>query len=356
MTYTGTAFAALHAHTSSAKSPLPGILDAEPSLHLLTGKPKSGKTTFALHLAVAWSQGLAPWRGAPSLPGSRALIISAEQTATRLERVLRRVTDSAQLGSCAAWSHRIYLAAKSSRGFDHAGVDVDAMRCLLSLDANGLGALRRGLDFEQAGPDPIGFLVLDSLSRLKPAGISENEADWISPWLDDLQALAADYGLYTILIHHTGHANRSGAAASARGSSAIGAVAQVALRLDRDERRPRERTLTAEGNEIERGSHVFEVADAEAPEWHVDYFRPRLSLEEEINAAIPLGEVVPSDSEVARRILAARTGQPVDASGDRVSGQLRKDVRQALDRARRLGQVTGDPERRTTDLAPEQPF
>jgi hypothetical protein len=186
---------------------------------------------------------------------------------------------------------------------------------------------------------------------LKPAAVSENEADEVSPWLDQLQALAVDYGIYTVLIHHTGHANRAGAAASARGSSSIGAVAQVALRLDRDERRPRERTLTAEGNEIERGSHVFEVAEADAPDWHVDFFRPRLSLEAEIDAVIPLGELVPSDSEVARRVMALRTGRPVAESGDKVSGHLRREIGAALDRARQLGRVRGQPPRRVADCA-----
>ena len=42
-------------------SPLPGILDPEPHLHVLLGKPKSGKTTFALTLARAWAQGIVPW-------------------------------------------------------------------------------------------------------------------------------------------------------------------------------------------------------------------------------------------------------------------------------------------------------
>lgn len=73
-------------------SPLPGILDPTPSLHLLVGPPKCGKTTFCATLAVAAAAGIRPWPTASGpLPPGRALFISAEQSAHRLFLTLMRI-------------------------------------------------------------------------------------------------------------------------------------------------------------------------------------------------------------------------------------------------------------------------
>ncbi len=60
-------------------SPFPGLLPPEPALVLLNSKPKTGKSTLAGFIAQAWGCGVPPWEDAPALPGSRALVLSAER-------------------------------------------------------------------------------------------------------------------------------------------------------------------------------------------------------------------------------------------------------------------------------------
>ena len=84
---------------------------------------------------------------APSLPGSRALIISREQTASRLDGVLRRLSIFADQGSIETMTDRITLVARDPelRPQD---------RCLLTLDDRGLRALRAVLRQAQKEGDP----------------------------------------------------------------------------------------------------------------------------------------------------------------------------------------------------------
>lgn len=144
---------------TTAPSPLPGLLPAEPALVALVARPKVAKTRLALSLAQAWAAGVAPWPGAPALPGTAALVVSAEEPAERVARTLRELAllaDPRREG----WEERLTLVARDAELLP------DAARPLLCLDHAGLDVLRgvaRG----------AGLVVLDSLSRLVPPGTDE---------------------------------------------------------------------------------------------------------------------------------------------------------------------------------------
>ena len=99
------------AESTTAESPLPGFFDPEPSLHILHGPAKTGKTSLAWLWAIDWSLGLPPWVGASAFPRSRVLVLSAEQSANKCVRVLNRIGESAGLGHLPDWKDGISIVA-----------------------------------------------------------------------------------------------------------------------------------------------------------------------------------------------------------------------------------------------------
>ena len=84
------------------------------------------------------------------------------------------------------------------------------------------------------------LLVLDTLSRIKDAGISESSAE-MSQVLEPLQKMASKYGCCVLLVHHTGKVNVDNANDidifdTIRGSSAIRAVCRGSMVLAAGER------------------------------------------------------------------------------------------------------------------------
>jgi len=254
-------------HRPEPVSPLPGLLDPEPHLHNLIGKPKSGKTTFGLDVARCWAQGLEPWTGAPELPGTRALVISREQPVTRIDATLRRLARYAGTGD--DWTDRVSIVARDRE------LSADARR-LLTLDTSGLSLLRDALDRAREAGDPYGLVLLDSLSRLKPPGIEERDNDALTAWLDALEEIASSCGVWLVLIHHVGHTSdtaRSEARSAGRGASSLSAVAQVTMLFERVKKSPRLRRIEADGNAILPAEHFFEVAGADADPGAIHFFR-----------------------------------------------------------------------------------
>jgi hypothetical protein len=292
-------------------SPLPGVLDPEPHLHVLSGKPKTGKTTFALMLARAWVAGVRPWPGTGKLPGSRALVISREQPVGRLDQTLRRLAGHSEDGSMDQWTDRISLVARD-RELGPTG------RRLLTLDEDGLSLLQSVLLAARDQDDPFGLVVLDSLSRLKPPGIEEMDNDGMSHWLDRIEKIAIESDTYVILIHHAGHttlANRREARSSPRGASSIAAVAQVLWLLEQTSN-PRHRRLKVDGNAILSTEITLQVCGDDAEAGSLDYFRPINPLDGyDIDRLLDPSEEITS-SRLAWRI----AGKEPEKSGDRPPG------------------------------------
>ena len=59
-----------------------GVLDPAPHLHSLVGKPKAGKTTFALSIAQSWAESRAPWDRADEARGSHSSMRGGDRRVT----------------------------------------------------------------------------------------------------------------------------------------------------------------------------------------------------------------------------------------------------------------------------------
>ena len=312
-------------------SPLPGILDVEPSLHLLYGAPKVGKTTLALLLALAWSNGIEPWPGAPAFPGdSRAFILTAEQTPRRVARLLHRLATSLDLPD--GWQDRVTVRSAHSWLQPHPCLDDDGRACL----SEKLARQR----------DPIGLVVLDSASRLLPAGLDESSSSDVTPFLEPLQRLAEKFGAYVLLIHHEGKTQRSDPRAAPRGSNAFTAVPQAILRLQRIPSRPDLRRLSVFGNSIEHTEHRFRVSDS-GPGDRIDYFRPasldidELALFTALERAMPLNGSPQYVNAIATAALREAPGLQHSRRKE-PTGRLRTKVKEALETLENRGVAKRD--------------
>ena len=281
-------------------SPLPGLLDDGPSLHLLVGRPKIGKTTLGLHIAQSWACGVPPWPGAPALPGGRALIVSAEQSLRRVGATLSRLATWNAEHDRRDWTDRMEIVARDRALPREAGP-------LFCLDGPGQLLLRRHVERARALRAPFGIVLLDSLSRLKPREAEENDADAMTAFLDPLATLATELGVYVLLVHHEGHAERSSPVTAPRGSTSIAAVAQAVWKLELDGQRPNERVLTATGNAIESTRLALRVAPDEEP-GKVLFFTPADPFAgADIDELLPFGEVA-SYTTIAERWLGSKSG------------------------------------------------
>ncbi len=294
-------------------SPFPELFDPCPSLHILSGKPKTGKTTFALTLAQRWALGARPWYDdtkAANLPGNRALVLSAEQPLLRVDTTLRRMDVMGCL-SRDSWSERLSIVARDPMLSLHA-------RPLFCLDFEGLTLLARIL-----GTDDYGLVILDSLSRLKPASVEEHDNDGMSRWLDSLQVFAEVHRVYLLLIHHVGFSGRDEARTAARGASAIGAVAQGMWLLGDVPDQPRQRSLQVQGNALIARDFTLEVCpeSSESP-GEIHYWKPIEMLESylpqeylEGTESIPTRELAWRVSNEDRDKQSAPTGKAMKLAG-----------------------------------------
>ena len=263
--------------------PLPGLMDPEPSFHIVIGQNQVGKTTLCVQIGMSWSAGEAPWQGAPELPGEdrspRVLMLSAEQTSRRIYSVMARLSDAQVSETDIAyryfheWPRNLVLIGRDRP--EH--LELRPLHFAMQrLGEDGIDLLRAGLE---AADPPFGLLVLDSLSMLKPPGVSESSSDEMIPYLDRLASLAADFGCYVLAPHHVGHANRSDARTAGRGSTAIGQVSQVQWKLARAG--PYTRHLAVEGNAVLPRKLSFETAERGDPPEFIRRFQLRETLDDD---------------------------------------------------------------------------
>jgi len=324
--FTGDRLRAIRLRSPSV-SPIPDIFDEEPHLHLLFGRQKSGKTTWALAIARAWALAAPPWRGTPALPGSRVLVLSREQPVTRLDAVLRRLQEHAGDG-LEGWEDRIVLLGRD-RELSKVG------RSLLTLHTPSVAELRAALLAAREMGDPFGLVVLDSLSRLLPPGLNENDNAEISAWLDALEAIAVEVGVWVLLVHHVGYTDAPGrgeARSAGRGASAIGACAQVTLLLERVQGEANRRRLAVDGNAVLPRELHFDTAPEEAEPGTVLFFHQAdLLADYDLDTLLPIGEPV-SLSELAWRV-SGKTRTP----GKKPPGSAQRDARLLVQRFEQVG-------------------
>ena len=288
------------------KSPFALLMPPEPGLIALIARAMAGKTSFAAYLAQAWVCGVSPWVGAPALPGSRALILSAEQPAERIDATLRRMDTLSENVTREKWTERLTLIARDPE------LPRSAAR-MFTLDAIGRALLRQGLLRALREGKPYGFVVLDSLSRLVPDGLDENSNSEITAWLASLQELAEELSVYVLVIHHVGHAEgRNEARTAGRGASAIAAVAQAVWLLENVGDNPRQRKLHVQGNAVPETRITFSVSSEESDPGKILYWRPTDPL-----AAYNLADLVGENEEITTSELAARLQEPPPDEGQR---------------------------------------
>jgi hypothetical protein len=296
-------------------SPFPKLLPTEPALVVLNAKPKTGKTTLAGYLAQCWACGEPPWEGVSPLPGTRALILSAEQPAVRVDATLRRMDTTHDSVTREKWTERVTLVARDPE------LPRSAAR-MLTLDGTGRALLRQGLLRAQREGDPYGIVVADSLSRLVPEGLDENSNSEMSAWLAPLQQLAEELGVYVLMIHHVGHAGRGEARTAARGASAIAAVAQAAWLLENVSNNPRQRRLHVQGNAVLERRLLFEVADDHNEPGEILFWRPADPL-----AAYDPAELVAEGESLSTNALAWRLQGDESTKGESPKGQYQRKAR-----------------------------
>ncbi len=293
-------------------SPFPKLLPPEPALVVLNAKPKTGKTTFAGFLAQAWACGVSPWEDAPELPGSRALVLSAEQPVERVDATLRRMDTTHEGITRDKWSERITIVARDPE------LSKAAAR-MLKLDETGRALLRQGLLRAKREGDPYGLVILDSLSRLTPEGFEENDNSAMTAWLAPLQELAEELGVYVLCIHHVGYSGREEARTAGRGASSLAAVAQAVWLLDNPSSNPRQRNLRIEGNAIPATRLTFEVAGEKSEPGEILYWRPVDPL-----AVFDLEDLVAMDEQITTGELAVRIQDPPPEPGQRAGGAAQR--------------------------------
>lgn len=301
-------------------SMLPGVLDREPGIHLLTGRPKTGKTRLALWLALCFAKGESPWEGAPDLPRSFVTILSAEQPAIRIDQTLRQLEPFTPRPDIARWTENVTILGRDSELAARA-------RRMMSLDRTARAMLRAALQRDRERGRPCKLLIADSLSRLAPPGIDENSAGEMTDFLQPLQELAEDFGLWLILVHHQGHAtdpSRLDAIGAGRGSSAISAVTPVALNVAHVPNEPRRRSLRVSGNDVPGGLLTFDVSRDGTPEDAVLFFEKiESSLLEKIDEYMTPGESI-TQSELAYRLRGVAPEQRTKRPDGRAQARAKK--------------------------------
>jgi hypothetical protein len=315
-------------------SPHPELFDPEPGLQLCVAPKATGKTSLGLHFARSWVCGAAPWDGAPELPGSRALFISREQSATRIDRRARALDACALHLSREVWTRRLAIVARDR--------DLDPrLRPLLRLDTNGLSLFDTLLGRAADAGDPFGLVVLDSLSRLKPAGTSESDNNDMAEWLDELHGIAELRAVYLLLLHHKGHTPREGDRGAGRGASAIDDVAQVVWDLRRVPGLKAFRELRVYGNAVDDAMFTFRVAPDEDPGkilfWRPE--RPGVETEDdaEIEDVLRPGEAL-STEDLAWRLAGKPRPEPSsDGKRPRPSRKARERAQRVRDQWERAG-------------------
>lgn len=172
------------------------------STSLVSAQPNTGKSAFALDLAVHVAAGRT-WQGRQTCKG-RVLYIAAESPVSIWVRILAYQARDPTLGDLPldVVQSRVRLTEEEDRERFKADI----------------------ADYVSRHGDTA--LVVADTFRAATPGVSENDAEMIGPVMADLQWLALEFDLHLMVIHHTTKAGNSYA-----GSGVFGAIVDTEIRI-----------------------------------------------------------------------------------------------------------------------------
>ena len=197
-------------------------------LSLLLGAPKMGKSTMALHLALAISTGGKAF-GSVDVPAGDVLLAALEDSLRRLQgNIIAEVGDAVALSRLTVWTE----APRVGEGL--------------------LEEITAWLD----GHEGARLVIVDTLQRVRPPkgrGVDAYETDYNT--LAQLQTLATTRGVAILVLHHTRKASRESRAPGdfmeeSLGSQAITGAADGVLHWKR-QRGSFVGTLSIAGRDVE---------------------------------------------------------------------------------------------------------
>jgi hypothetical protein len=209
-----------------------GILAA--GLNLLAGAPKLGKSWFALNIAVAIASG-GKALGKIDVDEGDVLYLALEDTGRRMQDRLRKVL----AGS--APSPRLTVAIECA-----------------ALPNGGAERVRRWLEEHPAAR----LVIVDVFARVRgrsDARADRYETDYMAAM--SLKAIADEYGVSVLVVHHTRKAGAEDWLDLVNGSQGLAGAADAVLVLTRA-RNTKQAVLRVTGRDVEEAEHALELDPA----------------------------------------------------------------------------------------------
>jgi hypothetical protein len=329
--------------TRPAPPPLEPGLPAEGHVTLMVAPPMTGKTTWALWLAMARAAGCAPWKGTNALEPGRVLLLSLDEAPEQVARRMNGLAIFHPAGRLERYAHRIAVVGPDR---DVAPETLDALR----FDSAGLKLLAEWIETTVAAGEPFRDCYVDAYADMLPLGETENSNELATIIGGTLERIAVTTGAAVTLLHHTGKppkptggkAQATAPAAPpdlrflARGASALAAKARLVLALDVPAGLPHVRRIRAATNlsRAPRPLLLQVCADAEDSE-EILYFKHHDPLgDREIEDLLQPGEIL-STTDLAWRLSGEEPQE-----GATPPGELKRQAAALREQWRRAGLVT----------------
>jgi hypothetical protein len=205
---------------------VPDLL-VEGGVVILAGRPKIGKSWFALQIANAIAEGT-PFFGRE--------ITRGEVVYLALEDSLRRLKSRSDLlGSL--WSTKLRFFTEWSKG------------------ADALEDLRNLLEYVGI----VKLIVVDVVARIFPSDADHNDYGMVGDYLAEIQKLSVKYETAFLLVHHFGKAVREDFIDGLIGSTAYSSTTDTVLGLKRA-RGTQEAVLSVTGRDVEEQEFALSFA------------------------------------------------------------------------------------------------
>ncbi len=205
---------------------------------LLCGKPKLGKSWFALGLCVATATG-GYALGTKQVEKGDALYLALEDNQRRMQKRLRKVLDGA------AAPDSLHVALEWPR-----------------LDQGGIDELRAWLNDHPAAR----LVVIDTLAKARPEARGQNVYADDYAALEKLLPLAAEYGVAILVVHHLRKMGAADPLDEISGSTGLSGGVDGFLILKRDRGR-HDAALHVDGRDVEEPTELALTWDQELAAW-----------------------------------------------------------------------------------------